>query len=299
MYEYLRLSYTFLCRGEPVTILMGPRTGTGGTFWKGTPSEIVPSGPAIGDSLITFLWTPRRHKGPEEGGPLLEFFHAQPHVEPALLDTEDLFLFIADQGSFLQVNAATPQYVSLPTYTTLSQASGIDFSQAGGRSLSFSGLLALLIKQACVFTNNVRSPFSLPLTLKEEDMFSQHLNLDDEQHIPLLLFRLKNGDPPEQARFRNIQKTFSLLMGGDLTFDISTKLLLQQPSNPLSASLPTLDIRVMDTEGDTSLAYQGAGVWEALVLATLLNEAKDGSSSLMSPLLICIQECNTSCSSFA
>ncbi len=98
------------------------------------------------------------------------------------------------------------------------------------------------------------------------------MNLDDEQQIPLWLLRLKVGDRTEQARFRRIQDSFSMLVGEDRRFDLTVKLLSQQSTG---ARQPMLDIRVMDdTAGDISLAYQGAGVWEALVLSTLLDESE-------------------------
>src|SRR5206468_1113241 len=99
-------------------------------------------------------------------------------------------------------------------------------------------------------------------------------------------FRLKMGDPTEQVRFRRIQDSFSTLIGEDRRFDLTVKLLPQQSvgENNLTVKLlsqqtpdamqPMLDIRVMDTAGDLSLAYQGTGVWEALVLSTLLDESE-------------------------
>jgi energy-coupling factor transporter ATP-binding protein EcfA2 len=274
MYEYLRLSFTFLCKGEPVTILIGSLSGTDGTFWRGDPPEVLTNGPAGGDALLKSLWNPRMHKGPDEGGPLFEFFNYQPGSEPAALDVEEFFLFLADQRGFLQIEPVSPQYAILPLYSTLSRASGIDFSQAGGRRLTFGFLLSLLFQRATVFTNNVRSPFSTPIRLDVNEVMLQQINLDDEQQIPLWLLRLKNGDTTEQARFRRIQETFRMLIGDSLSFDLTVKLIPQQLPISTPSQLPTLDIRVIDTEGDISLAYEGAGIWEALVLSTLLDESE-------------------------
>jgi hypothetical protein len=283
IYDYLRLSYTFVCKGEPLTIIMGSLAGFDGTFWRGDPPETPTQGQRPGgDMLLTFLWEPRTHKGPEEGGPLFEFFNQQTGSEPAALDTEVFLLFLADQKGFLEVEPLAQQYATLPTYRTLSEASGIDFRQANARKLIFSTLFSLLINRAWVFTNNVRLPFSAPTELDVNKALSPH----DEQQIPLWLFRLKIGDPLEQERFQRIQDSFSLLVGEDRRFDLTVKLLpqqsagdnnltvklLSQPST--SAMQPTLDIRVMDATGDISLAYQGAGVWEALVLSTLLDESE-------------------------
>ncbi len=274
MYEYLRLSFTFLCKGEPVTILMGSLSGTDGTFWKGEPPEMLTNGPAGGDALLKSLWNPRTHKKPEEGGPLFEFFNYQPGSEPATLDVEEFFLFLADQRGFLQIEPVSPQYAILPLFSTLSRATGIDFSQASGRRLTFGFLLSLLFQRATVFTNNVRSPFSTPNKLDINEVMLQQVNIDDELQIPLWLLRLKNGDTTEQVRFRRIQETFRMLTGDSLSFDLTVKLLPQQNPITTSSQLPTLDIRVIDAEGDISLAYEGSGIWEALVLSTLLDESE-------------------------
>lgn len=274
MYEYLRLSFTFLCKGEPVTILIGSFSGTDGTFWRGEPPELLTNGPAGGDALLKFLWNPRVHKGPEEGGPLFEFFNYRPESEPATLDVEEFFLFLADQRSFLQVEPVSAQYAILPLYSPLSRASGIDFSQASGRRLTFGFLLSLLFQRATVFTNNIRSPFSSPIRLDVNEVILQQVNLDDEQQIPLWLLLLKNGDTTEQTRFRRIQETFRILTGDSMRFDLTVKRMPQQLPTTATSQLPTLDIRVIDADGDISLAYEGAGIWEALILSTLLAESE-------------------------
>ena len=66
IYDYLRLSYTFVCNGEPVTIIMGSLAGFDGTFWRSDPPETPTQGLRPGaDVLLTFLWEPRTHKGQE------------------------------------------------------------------------------------------------------------------------------------------------------------------------------------------------------------------------------------------
>lgn len=274
IYDYLRLSYTFVCKGEPVTIVMGSLAGFDGTFWRGDPPETPTQGQRSGgDILLASLWEPRTHKGPEEGGPLFEFFTQQPGVEPAGLDAEAFLLLLADQKGFLEVEPLAPQYAELPTYSALSQASGIDFRQTNSPRLIFSRLFSVLVNRALVFTNNVRLPFSAPSELDINRALSPQMGLDDEQQIPLWLFRLKVGDPTEQARFRRIQESFSKLVGEDRRFDLTVTLLSEQSS---AETQPILDIRVMEAAeaADISLAYQGAGVWEALVLATLLDESE-------------------------
>ncbi len=224
IYDYLRLSYTFMCKGEPITIIMGTLAGFDGTFWSGDPPETPTQGQRSGgDILLTLLWEPRTHKGPEEGGPVFEFFNQQSELEPASLDKEAFFLLLADQKGFLEIEPLAQQYAELPTYSTLSEASGIDFRQANSPKLIFSTLFSLLINRAWVLTNNVRLPFSAPTELDANKALSPRVNLDDEQQIPLWLFRLKVGDPAEQAHFRRIQDSFSMLVGEGRGFDLNVK----------------------------------------------------------------------------
>lgn len=272
MYEYLRLSYTFMCQEKPITIMMGLISGSGGTLCKGDPPEFLPGGRFAGNAFLAFLQVSRGQKESEEGGALFEFFNYRPGTDPASLDTEALFHHLADQCCFLQVESATPQY-ALPTYRILSQATGIDFSQPNGRSLSFAALLSLLLNRAFVFTNNVRTPLSPLIEVDIMQAFSQQRNIDDEQQIPLWLFRLKNGDLEEQARFRRIQRTFRDVMGGEQCFDLIVKQPSPQRVGFSQPPTPTLDVRVIDAEGDLPLLYHGAGAWEALVLSTLLDES--------------------------
>ncbi|HEU5382927.1 MAG TPA: hypothetical protein VFV38_46560, partial [Ktedonobacteraceae bacterium] len=45
--------------------------------------------------------------------PLFDFFNKQPGLEPATLDTEAFFLFLADQKGFLEVEPLASQYAAL------------------------------------------------------------------------------------------------------------------------------------------------------------------------------------------
>ena len=105
LYDYLRLSYTFVCKGEPVTNIMGSLAGFDGTFWRGDPPETPTQDQRPGgDILLTFLWEARTHKGQEEGGPLFEFLNQRPGSEPAALDTETFLLLLADQKMAREVS---------------------------------------------------------------------------------------------------------------------------------------------------------------------------------------------------
>jgi energy-coupling factor transporter ATP-binding protein EcfA2 len=319
IYDYLRLSYTFVCKGEPVTIIMGSLAGFDGTFWRGDPPEALTNGPAGGELLLPFLyaaWEKEKGYSEEEleldlvlelnldekvvkernerneqkkrewSASVAQLFGDRYGSEPMPFDVEQFFFFLGFHNAFLEVEPLAQQYATLPIYSTLSEASGIDFRQANARKLIFSALFSSLVNRAWVFTNNVRLPFSAPTDLDINEALSPQVSLDDEQQIPLHLFRLKMGDPTEQARFRRIQESFSMLVGEDRRFDLTVKLLPQQSAGDSNLTVkhlsqqttgamqPTLDIHVMDAAEDISLAYQGAGVWEALVLSTLLDESE-------------------------
>jgi energy-coupling factor transporter ATP-binding protein EcfA2 len=64
-----------------------------------------------------------------------------------------------------------------------------------------------------------------------------------------------------------------MLVGDNQSFDLVLKPGSQKAIGEVEP-LPELDIRVKNTSGNISLAYQGAGIWEALVLSILLDESE-------------------------
>ncbi|MFL5591818.1 MAG: ATP-dependent nuclease [Ktedonobacteraceae bacterium] len=79
---------------------------------------------------------------------------------------------------------------------------------------------------------------------------------------------MKNGDFSERTRFQRIQKSFTELVGEDLGFDIYAKF-----ENAQQSEL-SIEIQVTDPDGEIPLAYHGAGIWEALMLSTILDESE-------------------------
>jgi len=137
------------------------------------------------------------------------------------------------------------------------------------RPFTFGYVLQILLQHAFVFTNNLRVPMPDIITFNREEAANPTLDLDDERQIPLLLFRLKNSDFAGRARFQRIQESFRRLVDGDLSFDISASLVNDQQS------VLSINIMVTDPQGEISLAYHGAGIWEALMLSTILDESDE------------------------
>lgn len=120
-------------------------------------------------------------------------------------------------------------------------------------------------------------PVSDIATFSREEVAKPDIDLDDERQIPLLLYRLKNGNFAERSRFQRIQKSFGKLAGEDLSFDINAR----HENNEQPAL--SIDIRVTDPEGEIPLAYHGAGIWETLMLSTILDESEGRIISLDEP----------------
>lgn len=141
-------------------------------------------------------------------------------------------------------------YTFLPTYVRLRNLSGMELGTIGslsnGQKFTFTSLLSLLLNRALVFTNNIRTPLSPLINLNINQALSYYENLDNEQQVPIWLFRLKNGNMEEQARFRRIQKTFMGLLGKGQCFDLTTKLFPEESSASLkdssSEANPTIDL---------------------------------------------------------
>src|SRR5437762_2746205 len=292
VYDFIRISYTFIYRNKPFTIVATPfassvpfASNVNGVFWQGNPPQTLLAGPAGGTLLVEYLKTTQEENKSQGWYKFRDELFNERNEEITLpLDIEAFFQFLGDKRGNLSIDLSLlNDYAFLPTYAKLRNLSGIEpgtiGSSSSGQKFTFSSLLSLLLNRALVFTNNIRTPLSPLINLNVNQALSHYENLDNEQQVPIWLFRLKNGNMEEQARFRRIQKTFMDLLGKGQCFDLTTKLFLEENRDPLKDSLPepnpTIDLRVTDAEGgDIPLLYHGAGAWEALVLSTLLDESE-------------------------
>jgi len=157
----LRLSYTFTCKNESITILMGSSSLQDGTFWKG-PVPAFPAGGQRGSNmLLEFLLSASEPLDKDAAEALADRYFASTGGEGAeQLDVEAFLLDLADKHGYVQLEppVSTSQNYR-PEYVFLTEMSGIDFTQSNSGRLSCSRLFALLLRNACVFTNSVFAPF--------------------------------------------------------------------------------------------------------------------------------------------
>lgn len=286
-----RLSYTFVCKGEPLIILMAAYPPQEGTLWKAPLPASPTPWKASSDILLEYLFSPRDSQEEEKDEkPVMltpedvartamearadHYFAYPPGEKPAPLDMESFLLDLAEQHGYLEIGQVNEPQTYLPEYVLLKEMSGINFSQPNSGRLSCSKFFALLLGNACVFTKSVFTPFEEPVPFDEDRVFPIHKTVTTENDIPYWLLGIKNGTPTEKGRYQRIQDSFKSLVGERRTFDISVKTSMQYAANGVQSAVRTIDILVKDATGTISMASQGSGLWEALVLSVFLDESK-------------------------
>jgi len=185
------------------------------------------------------------------------------------IDPVACLLYLGEKKVTLGIDSMNSQQAFLPAQRRFAELSGnLNLASLSNRFFTFGYVLQTLLKQAFVFTNNLRIPVTGIATYSKEEVTKPEIDLDNEQQIPLLLYHLKNGDFSEGTRFQRIQKSFTELVGEDLGFDIYAKF-----ENAQQSEL-SIEIQVTDPDGEIPLAYHGAGIWEALMLSTILDESE-------------------------
>jgi energy-coupling factor transporter ATP-binding protein EcfA2 len=275
VHEYLRLSYTFACSDEPMTITAGmPAAFIDGGLWKGLPPETHLNSPPSEHLLAAFLG--RRSQLDE----LVRFLTSQSNTGPSVLDAAGLFLYLAESRGWLIARKVQPRYAHVPAYKYLSDLSSEPMYQTytpmPGRPaevFTFSHLIYLLLRRALIFSTDLHMPLPTRIGLSEQSATSTGTLINVEQQLPLLLFHLKNGNPAQRERYKRIQRSFETITGQK--FDLNAKTEIQVDGDQ-GTQRPVLiiDPRIIDAYSDISLRYHGAGIKEALVLATLLDESE-------------------------
>ena len=259
-YENLLLNYTFVHEGLPITITIRP---VDGILVRGNVPENISGGYLAINALVDFF------QGTNSLQDAVNLLTRQSFPAENSFDPVACLLYLGEKKVMLGIDSMNAQQAFLPAQRRFAELSGnLNLANLSNRSFTFGYVLQLLLHHAFVFTNNLRAPISDIITFNREEAANPNLDLDDERQIPLLLFRLKNGDFAERARFQRIRESFSKLVGEDLSFEINASL-----GNDQQPAL-SIDIQVTDPEGEISLAYHGAGIWEALMLSTVLDESE-------------------------
>ena len=294
-----RLSYAFVCNGEPVTIQMATYPPQDGTFRKGSiPLSSIANWRAGSDVLLDYLFSAKdslkRHtrktkaKTPKKEGvdvaqtpekvkaeAMAEaYFSYPPRTKPAPLDMAAFVLDLAEHHGYVEIGQVNESQMYLPEYVLLKELSGMNFSQPNSGRLSCSKFFSLLLRNAFVFTKSVFTPFEGPVPFEEKRVFPVHRTMTDENDIPYWLLGIRDGTPPEKERYQRIQESFKSLIGEERTFDMSVKTSTQFSSTGIPEEVRTIDILVTDAVRTTiSMASQGSGLWETLVLSVFLDNS--------------------------
>ena len=258
-YENLRITYTVDQENIPITIFVRPFDSV---LIRGNVPENIPGGYSSMNGLVEFF---------QSTSSLLDIVNLltrQGYPSMNSIDPVACLLYLSEKRAMLGIDM-NAQQAYLPAQRRFAELSGnLNIVSIMNQSFRFGNVLQTLLKQAFVFTNNLRVPIEDIATFSKEEIAKSEIDLENEQNIPLLLYHLKNGDFAERAHFERIRKSFKKLAGDDSDFDIHAGF----GSNEQSAL--SINIQITDSEGEIPLTYHGAGIWEVLMLSTVLDESE-------------------------
>ncbi len=185
-----------------------------------------------------------------------------------LMETKPQDKTVLDFQAAMQSNQSP---VTFPVSSGTSQTGHPDIRELGqqlglstdDRTLSFNQVIGLVLKRGIVLTDNRRLPLSRRFPVSA---LSQPADLRDGAAVGAELFRLKNGNPLERDRFREIQSTFAELTGREL--EVRARPVPAGDDEPAMIIEPT----VAGHHGERLVELSGAGIQEALVLSALLRD---------------------------
>lgn len=141
-------------------------------------------------------------------------------------------------------------------------APGLSAAEYGNRGFPFEYLLSTMLQRGLVLTDNRRLPLKSQFTYEE---LRQSVDLRDGAGVAAELDRLKTGDVRERERFGHIQATFKGLTGRVL--DVRSR---HAPEGQDPGMI--IEPVVVDGRGERPVVFSGAGVQEAVLLSTLLDD---------------------------
>lgn len=292
----LIVGYTCDCAGVPITFSAGWHPSFDVGHLSGGQLEPGPlPGPDAGATLYQYL------KGADPGqwsrilGVLTSLQPTGLHVP---IDVEELLHFVATAPVRL-IAQGVSQYPFPPAHQRLSELTGLSLRNSQSDRVSLSAVLWQILREALVFSENVRAPLAAAPKYTGEQLLSTVPQTESVSDLPMRLFWLKSGDLMARARYRQIQSTFENLVGASSSFEVVADKVQSPPdlTSPQQAPMqldetgrwypglqPTihtepppeigLDIMIIGQGGwESPLADQGAGVWELLVLSVLIHDS--------------------------
>lgn len=259
-YENFLLYYTFEDQGSPITVTIRPSDGI---LMNGDAVENVLGGYSSINGLVDFF-----HERVSLQD-IINLLNEQSLLAENVFDPVACLRYLVEKKVVLGIDYTNSQQAYLPAQRRFAELSGyLNTANSSNRNFGFGYVLQLILDHSFVFTNNLRVPISDISSYDWQNVIQSTIDLDDERQIPLLLYKLKNGTFTERRRFQRIQETFQALVGHDQSFDITASVSKEQQPEL------SIDIQITDSEGEIPLDYHGAGVWESLMLSTILDESE-------------------------
>jgi ABC-type transport system involved in cytochrome c biogenesis ATPase subunit len=195
------------------------------------------------DQLRSFL---RQEHSPQAGKP-----------QPSAVDFSLILDSLNEYAAFSLyvpslINSNVPQPVSLGLL-----ARELGYEQSSKMRFDFRFVLAEVLHRGLVLTDNRRLPLARRFPVTD---LRAPVDLRDGSGVAAELYRLKNGSPGEQQRFDRAREIFKKITG----------LNVHLHSLPADDAHLAIDVLVQDGEQHRIVQFAGAGIQEALFLATLI-----------------------------
>lgn len=175
--------------------------------------------------------------------------------QPVAVDFPLIMDHLDDAGAYSMEVAALTNSNSVEPASLAALARALGCADYRQKRFTFRHVMAEILRRSLVPTDNRRLPLQRHFPVAD---LASPLDLRDGSAVAGELYRLKNGSPAEQQRFADIGMIFT---------DI-TQRGMQLRSTPAGSSDLAIDILVGDSGRTAQL--EGAGVQEALLLATLI-----------------------------
>jgi len=170
-------------------------------------------------------------------------------------------LLDADVG--MQLTIDTRMSLRLPVHAHLESL--LRTSLPSNSIVDARWILDVIFRQNIVFTDNVRKLPSEkwpPVSLNEATK-----DIGSGQHLASLLYWLKNGEPTERQHYENIQRLFHSLVGRSFEVKHAVR------TDHLNNISENLELVIVTGYGDVPLNLSGAGIAEALYLASIVADS--------------------------
>lgn len=147
-------------------------------------------------------------------------------------------------------------------FTSAAQLSSPELS----RPIAVRFIFQRLLEQALVFTDNVRLPYQREFTTR--GLHAQPYDLSNGKELARFLSCKKNGGPLDRKQYAAIDQMFSRMTGRRFDVVQHPAEISRSPQEPQPDT--SLELVTINSWGDISLEFSGAGIAEALFLSAVL-----------------------------